>query len=145
MNLPTLDHQLVDAVNSFRVAHGRDRLRVCSRLISSARQHSLQMGRVGYFSHSSANGTPFWRRVEHYYSARDYSYWAAGENLLWAAGAVSAGRALRMWIMSPEHRQNLLSRQWRQIGVSAVQVRHAPGVFHGRTVTIVTADFGVRR
>jgi len=145
VSLPTLEHQLVDAVNVFRVAHHRDRLRLSSSLNSSARQHSLQMGRLGYFSHSSANGTPFWRRIEHYYSAHDYSYWAAGENLLWAARGVTAGRALRMWIVSPEHRLNLLSRQWRQFGVSAVQVWHAPGVFDGRNVTIITADFGVRR
>jgi uncharacterized protein YkwD len=112
MSLPTLNHQLADAVNAFRVAHHRDRLRLCSHLISSAREHSLQMGRLGYFSHSSANGTPFWRRIEHYYSPRNYSYWAAGENLLWAARSMSAGSALRMWITSPAHRQNLLSRQW---------------------------------
>jgi uncharacterized protein YkwD len=103
------------------------------------------MGRLGYFGHSSADGTSFWRRIRHYYRAGNYSYWAVGENLLWAAPSVSAERALKMWIASPVHLRNLLSAQWRQMGISAVRVPHAPGVYHGMSVTIITTDFGVRR
>jgi uncharacterized protein YkwD len=103
------------------------------------------MGRDGYFAHTSANGTAFWRRIQHYYRTGRYSYWAVGENLLWAAPRVSAGRAMQMWIASPEHLRNLLTTQWRQIGISAVHVVGAPGVYHGRRVTIITTDFGVRR
>ena len=46
---------------------------------------------------------------------------------------------------SPEHRANILTARWREIGVSAVHVAAAPGVYHGLDVTIVTTDFGVRR
>ena len=133
------------AVNRFRASHGLARLRESRGLDRSARQHSLEMGRDGYFSHSSANGIVFWRRIQHYFRSSSYSYWSVGENLVWAAPSVSAGAALRMWIGSPEHLRNLLSPQWRSIGVSAVHVVRAPGVFHGRPVTIITADFGVRR
>jgi uncharacterized protein YkwD len=45
---------------------------------------------------------------------------------------------------SPEHRANLLDHGWREIGLSAVHVPSAPGVYGGSEVTIVTADFGVR-
>jgi hypothetical protein len=38
-----------------------------------------------------------------------------------------------------------LTPQWRQIGVSAVSVASAPGVYQGQRVTIITTDFGVRR
>jgi len=144
-NLQTLNRQVLAAVNRFRAAHGLVRLRESAALDRSARRHSLEMGRVGYFGHSSANGTVFWRRIQHYYSSRSYSYWAVGENLLWAAPAVSAGSALKLWIASPEHLRNLLSPQWRQLGVSAVRVVDAPGVFNGQRVTIITTDFGVRR
>ena len=143
--MQTLNRQILAAVNTFRVAHGLVPLRESRSLDRSARQHSLEMGRVGYFGHSSANGTVFWRRIQHYYSSRSYSYWAVGENLLWAAPAVSAGSALKLWIASPEHLRNLLSPQWRQLGVSAVRVVDAPGVFNGQRVTIITTDFGVRR
>jgi uncharacterized protein YkwD len=45
---------------------------------------------------------------------------------------------------SPGHRKNILTPRWREIGLSAVTVRSAPGVFSGRDVVIVTTDFGVR-
>lgn len=143
--LPTLNHQVLAAVNHFRAAHGLVPLRESAGLDSSARQHSLEMGRDGYFAHPSADGTSFWRRIRRYYGAGNFRYWSVGENLLWRSPGVSAGRALKLWIASPEHLRNLLSPQWRQLGVSAVRVAHAPGVFHGLPVTIITTDFGVRR
>ena len=73
-NLQTLNHQVLAAVNKFRVAHGLVALQESAALDRSARQHSLEMGRVGYFAHSSADGTVFWRRIRHYYSARGHSY-----------------------------------------------------------------------
>jgi uncharacterized protein YkwD len=144
-SLRTLNHQVLAAVNQFRVAHGLGRLRESTGLDRSARQHSLEMGRDGYFAHSSADGTAFWQRIRHYYGARNHSYWAVGENLLWGAPSVSAGHAMKMWIASPEHLRNLLTSQWRQIGISAVHVVRGPGVYHGLPVTIITTDFGVRR
>lgn len=144
-NLGTLNHQVLAAVNKFRVAHGLVALHESAALDRSARQHSLEMGRRGYFGHSSADGTVFWRRIRRYYSARGYSYWSVGENLLWESPSVGAAGAMKLWIASPPHLQNLLAPQWRQIGVSAVRVVRAPGVFQGRTVTIITTDFGVRR
>ena len=144
-SLPTLNHQVFAAVNAFRVAHGLVPVRESAALDHSARQHSLEMGRVGYFGHSSANGTVFWRRIRRYYPARNYSYWAVGENLLWESPSVSAAHAMQMWIASPEHLRNLMAPQWRQIGISAVRVVDAPGVYGGHRVTIITTDFGVRR
>jgi uncharacterized protein YkwD len=144
-NLSTLNRRLLTAVNQFRVAHHLVPLRESAQLDSSAREHSLEMGRVGYFGHSSADGTSFWRRIQHYYGSASYGYWSVGENLLWAAPRVGAARAMRMWIASPEHLRNLMASQWRQIGISAVHVARAPGVFHSLGVTIITTDFGVRR
>jgi uncharacterized protein YkwD len=48
-------------------------------------------------------------------------------------------------MQSPPHRANLLDRSWREIGVSAIHFDSAPGDYAGGPVTIVTADFGVRR
>jgi uncharacterized protein YkwD len=143
--MQTLDRQVLAAVNRFRVGHGLVPLRESPALDGSARQHSLEMGRDGYFGHSSADGTAFWRRIQHYFRARNHSYWSVGENLVWGAPTLSAGGAMQMWIASPEHLRNLLTAKWREIGVSAVHVVDAPGVFGGRRVTIITTDFGVRR
>ena len=90
-------------------------------------------------------GRPSGGRIRHYYAAGGYGYWSVGENLLWASPRVGAGHAMKLWITSPPHLRNLLTPRWRQIGVSAVRVPDAPGVFHGLPVTIVTTDFGVRR
>mgnify|MGYP006175290829 CR=1 FL=1 len=38
-----------------------------------------------------------------------------------------------------------VTRGKRDVGVSAAHYDSAPGAFGGRSVTIVTADFGVRR
>lgn len=144
-SLTTLNHQVLVAVNRFRVAHGLVALRESGALDRSARQHSLEMGRRGYFGHTSADGTVFWRRIRRYYPAHNVSYWSVGENLVWRAPRLNAAEAMSLWIGSPPHLANLLSRQWRQIGVSAVGVARAPGVYGGRHTVIITTDFGVRR
>ena len=144
-SMKTLNQQVLAAVNTLRVAHGLVPLRESSALDRSARQHSLEMGRRGYFAHSSADGTVFWRRIQHYYPAKNFSYWSVGENLVWRSPSLSAAGALSLWIASPPHLANLLSTQWRQIGVSAVSVANGPGVYGGRHAVIITTDFGVRR
>jgi uncharacterized protein YkwD len=144
-SLPTLNHQVLAAVNRFRVAHGLVALRESAALDRSARQHSLEMGRQGYFSHDSADGTSFWQRIQRYYPEKGSSYWSVGENLVWRSPNLSGAKAMSLWIASPPHLKNLLATQWRQIGVSAVDVARAPGVYGGRRVTIITTDFGVRR
>jgi uncharacterized protein YkwD len=45
---------------------------------------------------------------------------------------------------SPEHRDNILTPRWREIGISALHVPAAPGTYHGQEVTVITTDFGVR-
>lgn len=142
--MTALNHQVLVAVNRFRAAHGLVALRESRGLDRSARQHSLEMGRLGYFAHDSPDGTSFWQRIQRYYPD-DASYWSVGENLVWRAPSLSARKALSLWIASPPHLQNLLSGEWRQIGVSAVSVAHAPGVYGGTHAVIITADFGVRR
>ena len=43
---------------------------------------------------------------------------------------------------SPGHRENILAPGWREVGLSALTVAAAPGVFGGRDVVIITTDFG---
>ena len=143
-SLPTLNQQVFAAINSFRASHGLVPLRPSKALDRSALSHSLEMGAKSYFAHNSANGQAFWLRVRRYYRAGGYSHWAVGENLLWDAPAVSAGTALQQWIKSPPHLRNLETARWRELGVSAVTVTDAGGVYGRRRVTIITTDFGVR-
>jgi uncharacterized protein YkwD len=135
---------LVD-INAFRRAHGLEPLRVNLRLNAAAREHTLQMARDGYFAHESADGSAFWKRIQSFYPSRAWAFWSVGENLLWSSPDVAPAKAMDLWMHSPEHRANILSSRWREIGVAAVHVTSAPGSYKGLTVTIVTTDFGVRR
>lgn len=145
MSLHTLNRKVLASVNRFRRSHGLVALRDSAGLDKAALRHSLQMGRLGYFGHDSFDGDQFWQRIRRFYPARGYSYWAAGENLVWATPSLSADGAMKQWISSPPHLANLLSRQWRQAGVSAVSVARAPGVYGDRRVTVITLDFAARR
>jgi uncharacterized protein YkwD len=142
--LRTLNHEIAVAINRFRTAHHLTELRVSLKLNAAARQHSDEMGADGYFDHPSADGTPFWKRIQRYYTSNGYRYWTTGENLLYATPSISATAALKVWEHSPEHLANLKNKSWRDLGVAAVQVVNAGGVYGGQTVTIITTDFGAR-
>jgi uncharacterized protein YkwD len=112
----------------------------------SARRHSIRMGRRGYFDHDSVDGKPFWRRIQRFYGDDGFRKWAVGENTFWASPRTLAGiSVVRSWLGSPGHRENMLSRAWRDVGVGVVNMSSAPGVYGGSTVTIVTVDFGRRQ
>jgi|SRR5262245_10458667 uncharacterized protein YkwD len=144
-SLSTLEQGVLADINSLRKQHGLAPLRLSASLSAAARQHSGEMAARGYFSHDSANGASFDKRIARYYPISGRRYWSVGENLLWSSPDVDAGGALQMWWNSPEHRKNMLTARWREIGLSAVHVASAPGTYGGREVTIVTTDFGVRR
>jgi uncharacterized protein YkwD len=143
--LSSLEQGVLADINALRKEHGLAPLHISSRLSAAARQHSAEMAARGYFSHDSANGSSFDRRIARYYPMGGRRYWSVGENLLWSSPDVDAPGALQMWLNSPEHRANLLTARWREIGISAVHSASAPGTYGGRAVTIVTTDFGVRR
>jgi uncharacterized protein YkwD len=140
-----LESAVLGQINALRRRHGLAPLRVNVRLRAAANSHSTAMARRGFFSHTSADGTPFSARVARYYPRGRSGYRAIGENLLWSSPDVDAERALRMWLNSPPHRQNLLRSHWREVGLAAVHANPAPGVFRNAPVTVLTANFGVRR
>jgi uncharacterized protein YkwD len=143
--LSSLEQGVLADINAFRTQNKLAPLRLSAALTGAAREHSRQMADQGYFAHESADGSPFWKRIKHFYTSSPWRYWSVGENLLWSSPDVDANGALQMWLASPEHKANLLTARWREIGISAVHVVAAPGTFRGLDVTIVTTDFGVRR
>jgi uncharacterized protein YkwD len=139
-----LDAGVLDGLNAIRKAHGLEPLRLSSSLTAAAEYHSRELAAGGYFAHTSADGSAFWRRIERWYPPRATGSWTVGENLLWSSPDVDPSQALQMWMDSREHRANILSPDWREIGVAAVHVARAGGVYGGRPVTIITTDFGAR-
>lgn len=143
--LSSLEAGVLTQLNEIRTQHGLAPVRVSARLTAAAADHSREMADDGYFEHTSADGSAFWKRIGRWYAQSGYGYWSVGENLLWSSPQVDPAGALKLWMDSPEHRANILTARWREIGVSALHLANAPGVYHGLEVTIITTDFGVRR
>jgi uncharacterized protein YkwD len=99
------------------------------------------MATTGYFSHDSYDGSPFWERLD-LTCPRGHTWLTAGENIYWQTGDATADGVTEAWAESPDHRANMLSPAWRDIGISVVRADAAPGAYGGANVVIVTADFG---
>ncbi len=48
--------------------------------------------------------------------AGKYAFYAVGENLV--AGPESAAEAMKIWMQSPTHRDNILDPRWKEVGVT---------------------------
>jgi uncharacterized protein YkwD len=142
--LASLDAGVLSQLNQIRVAHHLAPFRLNPELRASATQHSDEMIADGYFAHSSADHTSFWKRIALYYPLPTAGGWAVGENLLWSSDALDATGATALWMASPDHRANILNPAWHEIGISAVYTPAAGGAFQGDAVTLITTDFGNR-
>ena len=138
-----LESGILTELNAVRAAHGLRPLRLSSHLNAAARQHTFEMLDDGYFEHESVDGSPFWKRVERYYP-QGANFWEVGENLIYCSPTLRAKKAVELWMDSPGHRANILSKTWREVGVAAVHSSTSTGEYGGGAVTIITADFGVR-
>jgi uncharacterized protein YkwD len=139
---PGLAGAIVSELNARRSAEKLPRLKASVRLARAALAQAVSMGQLGFFSHSSADGSSPIRRIESYYHGKGA---AVGEVMYWAEGAASAARAIAWWLGSSTHRPQILSPRFREVGVGAVHVDDAPGYFGGRDVTLVVVDLGRRR
>jgi uncharacterized protein YkwD len=142
--LSALESSLLARVNAVRQSRGLRGLKLSRGLTAAAAYHSQQMIQHGFFEHESRGGGAFWKRVERFYGSRGFRSWEVGENLAYGSPDLTANATVRMWMNSPGHRDNLLSRHWREIGLGARHVASAGGEFGGSAVTVITADFGVR-
>src|SRR5262245_45888063 len=79
-----LELGILNDLNAIRAAHGLSRLKRSTELTAAARQHTFEMLDDGYFEHESANGAPFWKRIERYYP-QNGAHWKVGENLMWSS------------------------------------------------------------
>lgn len=142
--LSAYETDVVRRINAIRASRGRRPLHVSRQLSAAAAFHTNQMGLRGFFEHESANGAEFWKRIERFYPVLRGRSWSVGENIVFGSPDLSAAAAVREWMNSPPHRENLLSREWREIGLGGAHFDAAPGTYRGGPVTIVTADFGTR-
>ena len=102
--------QMLTLLNQARTQHGLRPLVLNAAARDVARAHSQDMFARGYFSHITPEGeTPFDRM-----RAGGVSFGAAGENLALAPTVQLANQGL---LASPPHRANILSTQFRTVGI----------------------------
>jgi uncharacterized protein YkwD len=129
--------------NRERAARGLPALRENARLRQAAKGHSDDMVALGFFAHESTSGADMADRILGTGYARGRG-WSLGENIAWGTGGLAtAGAIQRAWMSSPGHRDNILRRDFREIGIGiALGAPVDPEAVEGATYT---ADFGTRR
>jgi len=123
--------QLLEYTNLERGANGLPPLKMNTDLTNAAQMKANDMFKNDYWAHVSPNGTTPWVWI------RDsgYNYLYAGENL--ARGFNSTSDVVTAWMNSPEHRANLLSPNYTDIGFAVED-----GTLTGTETTLVVQEFG---
>ena len=122
---------LLKDTNADREANGLAPLVLNPELTKAAQMKAQDMFAKDYWAHVSPDGTTPWVWIR----KSGYNYLYAGENL--ARGFDSSDSVLNAWMNSPEHRANLLSPNYTDIGF-AVQ----SGMLTGTDTTLVVQEFG---
>lgn len=141
-NLITVRAATLCLLNEQRPAYGLAPLSVNRSLGKVAGRYSALMVRKRFFDHVSPRGSTLISRVR---SATSYlrgsRSWALGENIAWGLGSLGTpAAAVDAWMHSPEHRANILTPGYRNIGIGVatgapVSSQHMPGATY-------TTDFG---
>lgn len=129
-------------INNRRARHGLRPLRVNRRLTRAAIVHTHDMVHRRYFAHASGRGRDVVDRLylSGYLGGR--FAWSVGENLAWGSGSLGTPRSIvRSWMRSAGHRDNILDRRFREIGIGVIA--RAP-VRTGLPAATYTTTFGVR-
>lgn len=119
----TEDEQaILDATNRAREKEGLPPLRLDAALAKAAREHAKNMAGQGKMAHVLDGKKPEERVKDAGY---DYSW--TGENIAWATDLDPAG-TVKGWMNSPHHRENILRKQFREIGIGIA--RSAKGEYY---------------
>jgi uncharacterized protein YkwD len=143
--LDALEAELLARLNALRQRRGVRPLRHSDALAAAADSHSRSQADRGVVAHRVSGEPAFHRRIERFYPSQGYRWWTVGENIAVSGPTLTARQAIRMWMATPGHRRNLLSRRWRDVGFGAVHLADGPGLLAGGPTIIVTVDFGARR
>ncbi len=130
MALKADEKRMLDLHNQKRQSKDLRRLCVHPALQRAARAHSQDMIRRDYFGHGDVG-----KRLKRH----GYNWSTYGENIAPDPGSPSPGPTFDTWMGSPPHRDNILSRKFKEVGIGL-----ATGTHNGERKTMWTADFGSR-
>lgn len=126
--------RLLEATNGQRKAHDLKPLRTSERLNIAAAMKAQDMLIKQYWSHESPAGVTPWD----WFEAAGYDYKYAGENL--GKGFRTSSGVIKAWMDSSEHRDNLLSKQYADVGFAV-----AEGMLNSEDTNVIVALYGTEK
>jgi uncharacterized protein YkwD len=123
--------QLLLLTNKERQNAGVGSLVINDKLTQAASEKANDMLEYDYWAHNSPTGKTPWTFIK----SAGYSYIYAGENL--ARGFSTPEDVIRAWMESPDHRANMLSSNYRDVGF-AVKL----GKLNGEETVLIVEEFG---
>lgn len=113
---PSVVQRLLEEINRIRWEHGQiPPLKHNPALERAAQSHSQEMAQRDFFGHQGADNSSPWDRIE----AAGYSSWyVLAENI--AAGYQNPADVVKAWMVSPQHRENMLNPELHEAGIGYV-------------------------
>lgn len=130
-------------INKERAKRGLKPFKADKRLQKAAQRHNDRMVGTGCFDHECSGEGDLGKRLESVgYLGGSLTRWAYGENIAWGGGDYGTpGAIVDAWMNSPGHKANILSDDYRDIGVGFSRGTPDDGRDSG---AIYTTDFGLR-
>lgn len=123
--------ELLSLTNIERQNAGLGSLVLNEKLSVAAAQKAQDMFEYNYWAHNSPTGKTPWVFI----SSSGYKYVYAGENL--ARGFSTSQDVIKAWMASPDHRSNMLSSNYRDVGF-AVKL----GTLNGEETVLIVEELG---
>jgi uncharacterized protein YkwD len=109
----TADEQtILDLTNKARAEEKLPLLKMNPTLTEVARAHSKNMAKQGKMDHELDGKKPSDR-----VNAAGYNWRWVGENIASGEGSPSADEIFKGWMNSPHHKENILRKEYKEIGI----------------------------
>jgi uncharacterized protein YkwD len=111
-----IEKEVFRLVNAKRREKGLAPLIWSDRIAEVARRHSKNMAQGNFFSHRGKDGSMVSSRA----SRAGVNWSEIGENIVFFTSSNDpAGFAVKNWMKSSGHKQNILDRRWQESGIGA--------------------------
>jgi hypothetical protein len=125
-------NSLLKQTNQSRLDAGVGALKVNEKLNKAAYLKAQDMFNKQYWAHNAPDGTKPWKWL----GDVDYDYSEAGENL--AKNFVTTKAVVDAWMNSPKHRENMLNRDYQDVGFAVVD-----GTMSGEATSLIVVFYGL--
>ena len=117
-NVAVVGQATLCLLNQQRAANGIGPLVENAALSSASTGYSQRMVAQGFFAHESPDGGTLVERLTNAGYLGDDEALVVGENIGWGQASLATARSMvDAWMHSPGHRENLLSADYKQVGL----------------------------